>query len=80
MSELILRSDGEGIATLTLNRPDKRNAVNRELFRALRAQIVTLQEDAAIGLVVLRGSGEHFSARHDLSEKPHADAMYCFRR
>lgn len=80
MSELILRSDGEGIATLTLNRPDKRNAVNRELFRALRAQIVTLQEDAAIGLVVLRGSGGHFCAGHDLSEKPHADAMGWLRR
>lgn len=80
MTDLILRSDADGVATLTLNRPDKRNAINRELFRALRAQILALQDDAAIGLVVLRGSGGHFCAGHDLTEKPHADALGWLRR
>lgn len=80
MTDLILRSDNDGIATLTLNRPDKRNAINRELFRALRAQILALQDEADIGLVVLRGSGGHFCAGHDLSEKPHADALGWLRR
>lgn len=80
MTQLILRSDADGVATLTLNRPDKRNAINRELFRALRAQILALQDDAAIGLVVLRGSGGHFCAGHDLTEKPHADALGWLRR
>lgn len=80
MSDLILRSDSEGVATLTLNRPEKRNAINRELFRALRLQILAIQDDAAIDLVVLRGSGGHFCAGHDLSEKPHADALGWLRR
>ena len=80
MTDLVLRDDGDGVATLTLNRPDKRNAINRELFRALRAQILALQDDAAIGLVVLRGSGGDFCAGHDLSEKPHADALGWLRK
>src|SRR3546814_16373052 len=33
-----------------------------------------------MGLVVIRGAGEHFCAGHDLSEKPHADALGWLRR
>lgn len=78
--DLVLRVDAEGVATLTLNRAEKRNAINRELFRTLRAHILALQEDRSIGLVVIRGAGEHFCAGHDLSEKPHADALGWLRR
>src|SRR3546814_7390116 len=78
--DLVLRVDAEGVATLTLNRAEKRNAINRELFRTLRAHILALQEDRSIGLVVIRGAGEHFCAGHDLSAKPHADALGWLRR
>ncbi|WP_260583726.1 enoyl-CoA hydratase/isomerase family protein [Sphingopyxis sp. PET50] len=77
---LVLRRDAEGVATLTLNRPEKRNAINRELFRALRAHLLALRDDRTIGLVVLRGAGTDFCAYHDLSEKPHADALGWLRR
>ena len=80
MTDLVLRSDGDGVATLSLNRPEKRNAINRELFRQLRQHILALQDDAQIGLVVLRGEGDHFCAGHDLTEKPHADALGWLRR
>ena len=80
MTDLVLRSDADGVATLSLNRPEKRNAINRELFRQLRQHILTLQDDAGIGLVVLRGEGDHFCAGHDLTEKPHADALGWLRR
>ena len=80
MTDLVLRSDADGVATLSLNRPEKRNAINRELFRQLRQHILTLQDDAQIGLVVLRGEGDHFCAGHDLTEKPHADALGWLRR
>lgn len=80
MSETVLRSDAGGVATLTLNRPEKRNAINREMFRALRGHIRDLAEDSSIGLVVLSGSGGHFCAGHDLSEKPHADALGWLRQ
>src|SRR3546814_15125183 len=77
---LVRRVAAEGVATLTLNRAEKRNSINRELFRTLRAHILALQEDRSIGLVVIRGAGEHFCAGHDLSEKPHADALGWLRR
>lgn len=78
--ELVLRTDANGVATLTLNRPEKRNAINRELFRTLRRHLLALQDDRTIGLVVIAGAGEHFCAGHDLSEKPHADALGWLRR
>src|SRR3546814_8513210 len=78
--DLVLRVDAEGVATLTLNRAEKRNAINRELFRTLRAHILALQEDRSIGLFVIRGAGEHFCAGYDLSEKPHADALGWLRQ
>ena len=80
MANLVLRSDTGGVATLILNRPDKRNAVDRELFRALRAEIVALQDDAATRLVILRGADDHFCAGHDLTERPHADALGWLRK
>jgi enoyl-CoA hydratase/carnithine racemase len=79
-ADLVLRADADGVATFTLNRPEKRNAINRDLFRALRAHLLSLQNDSAIGLIVLRGAGADFCAGHDLAAKPHADALGWLRR
>ena len=66
---LILRSDTDGVATLTINRPDKLNALNVEVFKALRSEIEALKEQTdEIGCVVLRGAGKCFSAGHDLND------------
>ncbi|MBB4615424.1 enoyl-CoA hydratase/isomerase family protein [Novosphingobium taihuense] len=80
MSDLVLRNDAGGVATLVLNRPEKRNAINRELFRALRGHVVALQSDSSVRLVVIRGEGDHFCAGHGLGEKPHADALGWLRK
>lgn len=66
---LVLRDDRDGLVTLTLNRPDKLNALNVELFVELRAHVdcIARQTDE-VGLVVLRGSGKCFSAGHDLAD------------
>jgi enoyl-CoA hydratase/carnithine racemase len=80
MTGLVLRGDADGVATLTLNRPDKRNAIDRALFRALRTHIDAIEADGKIGVVVLRGAGGHFCAGHDLSEPAHADAFGWLRR
>lgn len=77
---LVIREDVAGRATLILNRPDQRNAINRALFRELRAHIRQIAEDDTIGLVVLRGAGGNFSAGHDLKEPPHADALGWLRQ
>ena len=69
MTELVLRQDRDGLAVLTLNRPDKLNALNVEVFEALDAHCEQLaRETDAIGLVMLRGAGKCFSAGHDLRD------------
>lgn len=81
MSEpLVVRDNAGGICTLTLNRPDKRNAINRDLFRAFRAHIRDLESDHDTGLVVITGAGGHFCAGHDLKQAPHADALGWLRQ
>ncbi|BCW87498.1 Short-chain-enoyl-CoA hydratase [Alphaproteobacteria bacterium SO-S41] len=67
MSDLVVRSDKDGVATLTLNRPDKLNALNVELFSALDAHVRDIQKNP-VAIVVLRGAGRCFSAGHDLGD------------
>ena len=69
MTELVLRSDRDGCATLTLNRPDKLNALNVALFEALEAHVHDLERQTdRVGLVIVRGAGRCFSAGHDLGD------------
>ncbi len=69
MDELVIREDRDGATTLTLNRPDKLNALNVDLFRALDAQVARLErETESTGLVIVRGAGRCFSAGHDLGD------------
>jgi enoyl-CoA hydratase len=67
--DFVLRQDRDGVATLTLNRPDKLNALNVELFQALDAHVAAIARATdAVGVVVLRGAGRCFSAGHDLAD------------
>lgn len=66
--EQVLREDFDGWTMLTLNRPDKLNALTVGMFRALRAQIEALRDDTSVRCVVLRGAGKCFSAGHDLAD------------
>jgi enoyl-CoA hydratase len=68
MSTLVERYDVNGLATLTLNRPEKLNALTVDLFSELRTHIINLSQDTSIGCVVLRGAGRCFSAGHDLAD------------
>ncbi|MDR3513027.1 MAG: enoyl-CoA hydratase/isomerase family protein [Caulobacteraceae bacterium] len=69
MGELVIREDKDGAASLYLNRPEKLNALNIDLFRALEAQVERLEgETETIGLVIVRGAGRCFSAGHDLAD------------
>ncbi len=58
----------EGVARLTLNRPEKRNALSRELLAELEAAIDRLAADRAVRVVVLAARGPVFCAGHDLGE------------
>lgn len=64
---LLLREDRDGCATLTLNRPDKLNALSIDLFCELERQVDAIAADESVGLVVLRGAGKCFCAGNDLS-------------
>jgi enoyl-CoA hydratase/carnithine racemase len=68
MSELVLRTDREGLVTLTLNRPEKLNALTVPLFIELRAHVERIAvQTEEVGLVVVRGAGRCFSAGNDLA-------------
>ncbi|MEL0157194.1 enoyl-CoA hydratase-related protein [Sphingopyxis sp.] len=86
MTDLVLRADDGGIATLTLNRADKRNALNLALWAELDAHISNLAAAGdAIGVVVLRANGPVFCAGNDLKERgveaprPHYQASIVTR-
>jgi enoyl-CoA hydratase len=68
VGDQVLRTDHDGWAELTLNRPEKLNALTVAMFGELRAHVEALQEDDAVRCVVLRGAGRCFSAGHDLAD------------
>jgi enoyl-CoA hydratase len=56
----------DGVAVITMNRPRYRNAQNSVMTYALDAAFQRAVDDDGVRVIVLRGSGEHFSAGHDL--------------
>lgn len=65
---LIHRQDDPAIAVLTLNRPDKRNALSVALIEALRDAVIAASSDPAQRVLVFRGAGPAFCAGLDLAE------------
>ena len=59
--------DSRGIATVTLNRPDRGNAYDDVMLRELAATLVELDGDRATRVVVLRGGGKHFCVGADIA-------------
>jgi enoyl-CoA hydratase/carnithine racemase len=64
----LLRHDADGIATLTLNRPQHYNALSSALLAELQAAVDAIAHDAAVRVVVIAGAGKAFCAGHDLKE------------
>ena len=66
------------VATVTLNRPQARNAINQKLIRELRTIWDDLGDDHAVNVVVLTGAGDYFSVGGDvkaMSERPGGDVL-----
>jgi enoyl-CoA hydratase len=77
MYEHILAAVEDGVAIITLNRPEKLNAMNRKLNRELLAAVKAAEADDAIGCIVITGAGERaFSAGGDIHEQLSDDAQY----
>lgn len=67
MDCLRIETTANGITTITLNRPDKRNAMNQALIKALLQAVHQTAEDAATRILMIHGAGDHFCAGADIS-------------
>jgi len=66
--ETILLEREDGVATITLNRPDKLNAVNRKMRQEVLCILEDLQKDPATRVVIFTGAGRGFCAGADITE------------
>jgi enoyl-CoA hydratase/carnithine racemase len=65
---IVLRSTEDGIAILTLNRPERRNALSLELMLELSGCLEDLGADHSVRAIIIAASGKVFCSGHDLSE------------
>jgi enoyl-CoA hydratase/carnithine racemase len=68
MGELVLKSCADGVCELRLNRPEKRNAINFEMYAALAAGLAAAEADDGVRALLLSGAGASFSAGNDLND------------
>ncbi|MEM1382951.1 MAG: enoyl-CoA hydratase/isomerase family protein [Pseudomonadota bacterium] len=78
---LLYEVDAERVCWLTLNRPEKLNAMNLALIAELEAGLWRAERDQAVNVVVIRGAGRGFCAGHDLDEDAAEDrsSIYDYR-
>ena len=66
----VLTAIADGIGTITLNRPEARNALSKDMRPALAAAVAQMRDDASVHAVILTGAGGAFCAGGDISEYP----------
>ena len=66
MEQDFIEAISEGVATLTLNRPDRLNALSTPIMEGLLEALPRLARDAAVGVIVLTGAGRAFCAGGDV--------------
>src|SRR6266852_4855804 len=76
MSEDVLEVVADGVAVLTLNRPDRLNAMSGPMLDALLAALPRLAEDPEVGVVVLTGAGRGFCAGGDVKAMAEGRELY----
>ena len=68
MSQYIDINSIDGICTVTINRPDKKNALTRDMYEAMAGLIAQARDDADKRVVVIIGAGSDFCAGNDMSD------------
>lgn len=66
--QILQRQDANNVATLTLNAPERLNALSDAMLSAVQDQVDSLAKNRSIRAVILRGAGKAFCAGHDLKE------------
>jgi enoyl-CoA hydratase/carnithine racemase len=77
---LLFDVDGRGVATITLNRPERLNAINMEMRDLLWTYLEVAEATPGIEVLVFRGAGACFSAGADISEFGTAPSLIASRR
>jgi len=68
MTHIDIKTDQHGVASIMINRPDKRNAMKLDMWIELRELFAQMHEDIAVRTVILTGAGGYFCAGADISE------------
>jgi enoyl-CoA hydratase/carnithine racemase len=76
----LLCSDRNGVRTLTLNRPQRKNAINRELWIALADALRAAGNDREVRAVVITGAGDAFCSGADISAPDDSHPMHKLQR
>jgi enoyl-CoA hydratase/carnithine racemase len=83
LMEHLLRGLDNGVMTLTLNRPDKLNALTPEIYKAIGDHVLAAGSDDSCKVVVVKGAGRAFSSGFDLklevSRRTHSDKLETLR-
>ncbi len=67
--ETVIHEAVDGVGTITLNRPEQRNALNLQMAKDLFAAVKAMEADAGVRVVLVRGAGPTFCAGADLKER-----------
>src|SRR5262245_36599067 len=68
MTDHVIVENSGGVLTLTLNRPDKKNALTAAMYEVVTRALDDASQDASVGCVLIQGNGDSFSAGNDLAE------------
>jgi len=79
-SQVLLSEDSGGVRTLTLNRPDRRNAINRQLWEALANALRAAARDTELRALVINGAGGSFCSGADITTPEDIHPRHKLRR
>src|SRR5215212_9349452 len=69
MSEIALREDRDGVAIVTLNRPERLNAINMEMHEVIFQAVDDLRDRDDLRVLLIRARGRYFTAGVDIREE-----------
>ena len=78
MKNLVLTAEHQGVLTITLNRPTKKNAINAAMYHALCEQLTYANESAHIHCLLIQGDENCFTAGNDFAESGNEEELSAF--